>query len=180
MTTTPNNSPTSLSFPEAIAFTQSLMEKITAGKLQETEIQEQVTSLVSSQNGARGFFVTYLTSDSALADNPSPGIIKALQTSPDVVSDLLVKNVAMSAAMGITHRRNQDETAAQGSDRVKRRTVNLIQQLNMDTVNQELEALKVSVNSDRGSYQEFLQRWGYDDEQKQVINQAIAKIVNKN
>ncbi|MDJ0901364.1 MAG: hypothetical protein QNJ55_21410 [Xenococcus sp. MO_188.B8] len=81
MTTTPNNSLTSLSFPEAIAFTQSLMEKITEGKLQETEIQEQVTSLVSSQNGARGFFVTYLTSDSALADNPSPGIIRALQTS---------------------------------------------------------------------------------------------------
>ena len=177
MTTTPNNSLTSLSFPEAIAFTQSLMEKITAGKLQETEIQEQVTSLVSSQNGARGFFVTYLTSDSALADNPSPGVIQALQTSPDVVSDLLVKNVAMSAAMAITHRRNQDETAAQGSDRVKRRTINLIQQLNMDTVNQELEALKVSVNSEQGSYQEFLNRWGYDNEQKQVINHAITELL---
>ena len=180
MTTTPNNSLTSLSFPEAIAFTQSLMEKITEGKLQESEIQEQVTSLVSTSNGARGFFVAYLTSDSALADNPSSGVIKALQASSDTVSELLVKNVAMSAAMAITHRRNQDETAAQGSDRVKRRTVNLIQQLNMDGVNQELEALKVSVNSDQGSYQEFLQRWGYDDEQKQVINQAIAKIVNKN
>ncbi|MDJ0531591.1 MAG: hypothetical protein QNJ70_03695 [Xenococcaceae cyanobacterium MO_207.B15] len=172
MTATPN---TSLSFPEAIAFTQSLMEKISVGKLEETEIQEQVTSLVSTSNGARGFFVAYLTADSALADNPSSGVIQALQNSPNLVSELLVKNVAMSAAMAITHRRNEDETAATGSDRVNRRTINLIQQLNMDAVDRELEALKESVTSEEGSYQEFLKRWGYDDEQKQVINQAIAK-----
>ena len=65
-------------------------------------------------------------------------------------------SLSFPEAMAITHRRNQDETAAQGSDRVKIRTINLIQQLNMDGVNQELEALKVSVNSDQGSYQEFL------------------------
>ena len=178
MTTTPNNPQQSLSFPDAIAFTQSLMEKITTKTLSETEIQEQVTSLVSSKNGARGFFVAYLTSDLTLADNPSSGIIEALKTSPNLVSELLVKNVAMSAAMAITHRRNQDETAAIGSDRVNLRSINLIQQLNMHDINQELVALKQSVATEAGSYQEFLTRWGYDSEQKQAINQAISSLVD--
>ncbi len=168
----------SISFPDAIAFTQSLMEKITDGKLDEKEIQKQVTSLISSSNGARGFFVAYLTGDSALADNPSSGVIQALQNSSNLVSELLVKNVAMSAAMAVTHRRNQDETAALGSDRVNRRTINLIQQLDIDRLNQELVALKTSVTSETGDYQEFLKRWGYDEEQKKVINQVVSNLLN--
>ncbi|HHP7232837.1 MAG TPA: hypothetical protein ACFCUY_18515, partial [Xenococcaceae cyanobacterium] len=140
MTTTPNNSQQSLSFPEAIAFTQDLMAKIDAAELTETTIEKKVASLVSNHNGARGFFVAYLTSDLTLADHPSPGVIKALQAFPDIVSELLVKNVAMSAAMAITHQRNQDETAALGSERVNQRTINLIQQLNLETVTQELAA----------------------------------------
>ncbi len=176
MTQPTNISFDSISFPDAIAFTQSLMEKITAGKLAEAEIQEQVSSLVSTSNGARGFFVAYLTSDSVLADNPSSGVLQALQNCPDLVSDLLVKNVAMSAAMAITHRRNQDEIAAAGSDRVKERTMNLIKKLAMESVNRELVALKESVTNPKGSYDKFLNRWGYDTEQKEVINQTINKL----
>lgn len=178
MTQNSNISLDSISFPDAIAYTQSLMEKITAGKLEETEIQEQVSSLVNTSNGARGFFVAYLTSDSVLADNPSPGVIQALQNASDSVSDLLVKNVAMSAAMAITHRRNQDETAATGSDQVKERTMNLIQKLKMESVNRELLALKESIDDAKGNYDKFLSRWGYDEEQKQVINQTISNLIN--
>ncbi len=176
MTQNPNISFDSISFPDAIAFTQALMEQITAGKLAEAEIQEQVSSLVSTSNGARGFFVAYLTSDSVLADNPSSGVIQALQNSPDLVSDLLVKNVAMSAAMAITHRRNQDETAAAGSDRVKERTMNLIKKLAMESIDQELVALQESITTAKGSYEKFLTRWGYDAEQKEVINQTISDL----
>ncbi len=177
MTKNLNTSLSSISFSDAIAFTQSLMDKIIAGKLEEPEIEEQVTSLVKTSNGARGFFVAYLTSDLVLADNPSSGVIQGLQNSPDLISDLLVKNVAMSAAMAITHRRNEDETAAAGSDRVKERTINLIEQLKMKSVAQELNALKESITSEGGNYQQFLTRWGYDKEQKQVINQTISSLI---
>ena len=178
MTQNPNISLDSISFPDAIAFTQSLMEKIATGKLEESEIEQQVASLVKTSNGARGFFVAYLTSDSVLADNPSTGVIQALQNSGDSVSDLLVKNVAMSAAMAITHRRNQDETAAAGSDRVKERTMNLIEQLEIESIHRELVALKESVTGAKGDYQKFLTRWGYDEEQKQVIDRTISKLID--
>ena len=75
------NSPISesISFPKAIAITQLLMEQIADNKLSEAEIQQQVSSLLSSKNGGRGFFVAYLTSEMTLADNPSSGIIEGLK-----------------------------------------------------------------------------------------------------
>ncbi len=165
---------TSLSFPEAIATTQSLMNQIQAGKLTETEIEATVSSLVNSKQGARGFFVAYLTGDMTLADNPSVGIINALKSAPNLVGELLVKNVAMSTAMAVTHRRNQDEENAHSSDRVSRRSANLIKQLNSDVIAEELKKLQATLTTGEGSYQEFLQKWGYDAEQKKMIEQAIS------
>ena len=166
----------SLSFPDAIASTQDLMEQMLENHLSESEIEKAIANLVSTQAGARGFFVAYLTSDLPLADNPTPGVIKALKSSPDVVSDLLVKNVAMSAAMKITHLRNNDETAASGSERVNRRTINSIQQLKMAEVEKEVRELQSTIIKGEGSYQKFLTRWGYDREQRAKIAETISEI----
>ncbi|NEO01690.1 MAG: hypothetical protein F6K50_41790, partial [Moorea sp. SIO3I7] len=131
-----------VTFDNAIAFTESIMTKMATGELTSPEITDAMllwsrfanASLVKTKNGARGFFVTYLTSDSTLADNPSPEVITALESSPDIVAELLVKNLAMSAAMGLNHRRNGKEDMAQGSDRVRSRSANLIKQLNMPSL----------------------------------------------
>ncbi|MBR8826788.1 MAG: hypothetical protein DSM107014_02610 [Gomphosphaeria aponina SAG 52.96 = DSM 107014] len=165
-----------LSFEEAIAFTQSLLEERETGKLGEEETQEAITSLVKSENGARGFFVTYLTGEYALADNPSTAVINALKSAPEIVSALLVKNLAMSAAMAVTHRRNNNEEMAQASDRVRLRTAEIIKQVKLDLVCQELEQLRESLTTGEGSYEAFLQRWGYDTEQRQVIEQTSLEV----
>ena len=167
---------TLISFPEAIATTQSLMNQIEAEKLTESEIETKVTSLVNSKPGARGFFVAYLTGDSTLPDHPSLGVIKALKSSPELVGELLVKNVAMSAAMVVSHRRNNDRENAQSSEQVCRRSAKLIKQVNLDFITEELNRLQTTLATGEGSYQEFLQKWGYDDEQKESIARAIAQI----
>jgi hypothetical protein len=64
-----------LTFEQAIALTQSLLTQMEQGKLSEAEIGEAIAPLVSSMNGARGFFVTYLSDERAIADHPS-GIAK--------------------------------------------------------------------------------------------------------
>lgn len=170
--------PESVSFPEAIEFTQSLLEQMETGKLNDHEIQSAITSLVKSENGARGFFVTYLTDERIIADNPSTGIICALQSSPEIISELLVKNLAMSAAMAITHRRNNNQEMAQGSERVHKRTVNIIQQIQLDLVNKKLQQLGQSAKTGEGVYETFFQRWGYDAEQRDVIQQAVALVIS--
>lgn len=166
----------SLSFPEAIEATQSLMNQIESGQINEAEIETKVTPLVKSKQGARGFFVAYLTSDLPLADNPSTGIISALKSAPHMVAELLVKNVAMSTAMAITHRRNHDEKTAKSSEIVACRSVNLIEKLDLDLIREELAKLQTTLAQGEGSYQGFLEKWGYDAKQKEMIGKAIAKI----
>jgi len=166
-----------VTFEEAIALTQSLMSQMAAGELSAPERSEAIAQLVKSENGARGFFVTYLTSEGTLADNPSPEVIQALQASPDIVAELLVKNLAMSAAQAITHRRKGNEEMAQGSDRVRSRTTRLIEQLKLPQVRDRAVALHESAATGEGTYKTFLQRWGYDAQQRQVICKALEQVI---
>lgn len=172
-----NPSPTeSIPFPQAIATTQLLMEQIDSGELSETNIQQRVESLLSSKNGGRGFFVAYLTSDLPLSDCPSEGIISALRSTEAISGDLLVKNLAMSSAMKIAHSRNHDLENVIGSERVCRRTRNLIQKLSLPSIKQELHKLQNTLKNERGEYLSFLQRWQYDTEQKEAIKATISSI----
>ncbi|MEC4891968.1 MAG: hypothetical protein SAL07_01675 [Oscillatoria sp. PMC 1051.18] len=168
--------PRSVKFPEAIDLAQSLLARMEAGKMSEEKIKMAIASLVSTEEGARGFFVTYLTDERSLADRPSPATIAALETSPEIVAELLVKNIAMSAAMAVSHRRNHNEKMAQDSERVCRRTANLIKEVNLASLPKKLQQLQESAATGEGSYQEFLQRWNYDRQQREVILQAIAEI----
>jgi hypothetical protein len=161
-----------VTFEQAIALTQDLLEKLP--DLSESEIQASITNLVGTENGARGFFVTYLTDDRPFADQPSPAVLQALQTSPRIVSELLVKNLAMSASMAIAHRRNGKEEMAQGSDRVLRRSVNLVQGVQMPEVGEKAAQLRSSAMAGEGEYQAFLERWGYDAEQRQKIAEVMG------
>lgn len=166
---------TTLSFQEAILATQTLIGKMSHNELQEAEIERAIAALVGTKVGARGFFVPYLTGDSSLADNPSSGVIKALKTAPEVVSELLVKNLAMSSAMAVTHQRNQNCEQAKGSERVARRSANLIRQMDLDLVKTELTKLEKTIAGEAENYRSFLKRWGYDAEQKLAIQKAIKE-----
>lgn len=162
-----------LSFPQAIATTQALMNNMNAFQLTEAEIEQEITSIIKNKKGGRGFFVAYLTSDLALADNPSPGVIDALKSSLEVVSELLVKNLAMSSAMVVAHTRQDDLENARGSQKVQERSSKLIQLLKSKSIENELQQLQTAIEAGKGDYQDFLQRWGYDSEQQQAIEKAI-------
>jgi hypothetical protein len=169
--------PDAITFEQAIALTQSLLEQMEQGALSDAELESTLAALVKTENGARGFFVTYLTDERSFADQPSPAVVQALQSSPDVVSELLVKNLAMSAAMAITHRRNQNEAMAQGSDRVRSRTAHLVQLVHLPQVAEKAKQLSDSAATGTGPYQAFLDRWGYDAEQRQVMQQALESAI---
>ncbi len=169
--------PADISFEQAIALTQTLLNRMELGDIADPELESVLTTLVNSQNGARGFFVTYLTDERSLVDQPTNAVLLALKQSPNHVSELLVKNLAMSSAMAITHRRNQNEPQAQGSDRVRSRTMNLIKQLELPDIQTKAQQLKTSAETGTGDYATFLDRWGYDDEQRQVIQQSMTQAI---
>jgi len=170
--------PDHVSFEDAIALTQDLMAKMENDAISPSQVQETITNLVATSNGARGFFVTYLTAESPLADSPSDAVLTALKTAPELVSELLVKNVAMSTAMAITHRRQENESLAQGSDRVQRRSIHLIQQLNHDLIQQQAQQMRESALTGKGEAEvAFFQRWGYDNQQRNAIAQALTQVI---
>lgn len=169
--------PEAITFEQAIHLTHTLLAEMEAGNLSNAAIESTLSDLVSSENGARGFFVTYLTNDRTLPDQPSPPVVRALQSSPEIVAELLVKNVAMSTAMAITHRRNQNEEMAQGSDRVQRRTAKLIQLVQLPQVTEKASKLQASAATGTGEYQPFLDRWNYDAEQRQAIQAAVQQVM---
>ncbi|MEE3717833.1 hypothetical protein V2H45_13910 [Tumidithrix elongata RA019] len=176
-----------LSFEQAIAYTEKLLNHT---ELTDADLQAEITNLVATENGARGFFVCYLTGDWQLADRPSEGIIRALQAVPEPGAELLVKNLAMSTAMAIAHRRMDNETQAQGSDRVAKRTAHLMTLLNLDEIDRLAKLMYASAQAhevqtgsgrdhgqvDDDKYSAFLKKWGYDREQKDAIQTAIAAI----
>lgn len=172
-----NNVPAPVSFQQAIALTQALASRMEQGTVSDAEITQTIADLVQTIDGARGFFVGYLSGDSAVADQPTAPVVQALRTSPQVVADLLVKNLAMSTATAMTHRRNQNSDMAAGSDRVQSRTAKLIQQLQLPEIQQKAIQLRDSAAGRDGVYQDFLQRWGYDTEQKAEIRAAIDRVM---
>ena len=169
--------PEGITFEQAIALTQSLLAAIEKGETTDAEVETVVTALVSNQTGARGFFVSYLTDERSLADQPNAAVLNALSTSPDIVSDLLVKNLAMSAAMGVLHRRQQSLDMAQGSDLVRSRSLTLAQQLQLSAMQARTQQLLATLDSGTGPDQAFLERQGYDAEQQQAIRPTLQQVI---
>lgn len=165
--------PDNFTFEKAIELTQTILEQIAEGELSEAEIEESILNLVSSENGARGFFVTYLTDSRPIFDRPSPGIINALRGSPDTISELLVKNIAMSSAMVIHHRRHQDAEMTASSEQVRSRSICLMQTLQIPTIHSIAKQMVESIILGDGPYVNFLEKWGYDSEQQQSIAQYL-------
>jgi predicted RNase H-related nuclease YkuK (DUF458 family) len=167
-----------ITFAESLSCSQELLQAIESGELKQTALVSAISTLISTENGARGFFVTYLTDDVyGTADKIREEVIEALKTSPEIVSDLLVKNIAMSTAMELTHLRNKDQEQAMGSQRVQERTLNLIKQLGSEEIKSKLLQLETTLVNNGGVYQDFLERWQYDQEQKAKIADKIRPLI---
>jgi hypothetical protein len=171
--------PDNITFEAAIALTQKLLDTLVQEEQPEPSLKETVSKLVSTQNGARGFFVTYLTDARPFADKPDPEIIEALKSRSEEVSELLVKNLAMSTAMAITHTRNAQPDQAQQSLQVSHRSADLIGLVGGDHLKAEAQDLWQSVTDSSGSYTTFLKKWGYDVEQKAAIISRLEDVLPK-
>lgn len=137
---------------------------------------DRAGALVASRDGARGFFVVSLAGDSALMDRLPDALLIKLREAGDGVVDLTARNLAMSAAMAVHHRNNNDDEQAAGSERVNQRCSELLRQLDSQRVKDRLEILLEAANHSRGEDLAFLERWGYDEHQKQAIGEAVQAV----
>jgi len=165
------------SFPEAIKAADELLSQLERLELTDAEAEQQLASMVASAEGARGFFVTYLTGRFSLSDNPPALLVRVLRQAPDLVCDLLAKNLVMSSTMALTHERNQDLESAQRSLTVCRRAQTLVGALARTEMDSRLAEMWRSVTEGRGEYTDFLKRWQYDEEQLARARQALELLI---
>ena len=163
-------------FPQAMERAAQGLALWEAGELSDEVLADQVAHLVNSRDGARGFFVVSLSSDSALMDRLPEPLVLNLREAGEGVVDLTVRNLAMSTAMGLHHLRSGDVTQQARSERVRDRSTELLRQLDGNLVKERLEILLQAAGQASGSDLEFLDRWGYDPEQRRAISEAVLAV----
>jgi hypothetical protein len=79
-----------MNFTEAIKTTEELLRRLESEPANH-ELRESLGKMLSTTEGARGFFVSLLTGDSNLADRPEPWLYQVLHSNEELVCELLVK-----------------------------------------------------------------------------------------
>ena len=137
-------------------------------------ISDRIGELIKTVEGARGFFVVSLSIDCPLMDRFPDALIFQLRSSGEIVVDLTVKNLAMSSAMIITHRKNKDPQEMQ-SKRIKIRCIELLKLLDSTQVKKRLDVL-LEATKGNGTDLKFINKWGYNDKQINAISESIYEV----
>jgi len=142
--------------------------------LSDEVLADRVAELVKTKNGLRGFFA-YALSDincSLLDKLPSSLIFKFVEGGEQIV-EITLKNLIMSSAQIINHRRDNNHDYEEISENISNRCINILKILDTKLVNNQvnmilnnLDNLGNSINNSKN----------YDFKQKEFIKEKISKI----
>ena len=163
------------SFPQAMEIAAQWLGLWEHGELSDEVLADRVAELVASRDGARGFFVVAMAGDCPLMDRLPEPLVLALRAAGAGVVDLTVRNLAMSTAMVLHHSRAGDSAQQAGSERVSARCTELLRLLEPGAVRDRLELL-LAATAGEGEDVAFLDRWGYDADQRQAIASAVLAV----
>ena len=161
-------------FKQAMDATMIWCESWENDEISDEVISDRIGELIKTVEGARGFFVVSLSIDCPLMDRLPDALIFQLRNSGEIVVDLTAKNLAMSSAMVITHRKNNDIQEFQ-SERIKIRCIELLKLLDSTQVKKRLDVL-LEATKGNGSDLKFLNKWGYNDQQINAISESIYEV----
>ncbi|WP_320674972.1 hypothetical protein [Prochlorococcus sp. MIT 1341] len=167
------------SFQQAIEFSALWIKAWEVGELSDEVLADRIAELIETHNGMRGFFAIALSIDSPLLDRLPEPIVIQLRSSGEKVVDITVKNLAMSSAMALVHQRNFDQELQSKSERVTARCKELLKLLEPNEVKSRLEKiLKATQGKGQKEDNKFLEKWDYDNEQKEAIALSIYSVAS--
>lgn len=174
-------------FQQSIETSAELLAELDAGTVDNDEAAEKIADLLAELATARGFFVSLLTGDWRFDGAIPECIIAAIRANPEHAFNLLAKNLVMSSATMVSHRKAGDEELEKGSQRVINRTTAIITALNEPDLHQELKDLLTAVEDklkhqsttggNAATYAAFLERWSYNDEQMLVASEKLKNAI---
>ncbi|GCE65213.1 hypothetical protein OMCYN_01148 [cyanobiont of Ornithocercus magnificus] len=170
-------SATEETFQQAMETTANWLQSWERCEVSDEVLADRVAELISDSAGARGFFAITLAGNSPLIDRlPDPILIK-LRAAGRKLVDLIVRNLAMSAAMSIYHRNRGSTDQVEGSERVNGRCTELLRLLDSNMVKARLDILLEAIVMECGEDMLFLNRWNYSLEQKRAIQESVEAVI---
>ena len=166
------------SFEQAMNVTMLWCKAWEEGSLSDEVLADRIAELVETKEGARGFFVISLSSDCPLMDRLPDPVVVQLRKGGKSIINLTIKNLAMSSAMAVQHKRNQKSNLLSSSELIIERCTELLKLLEPHAVKENLESLLKATTLGEGNDVEFLKRWEYDDEQKKAITASINSVAD--
>lgn len=176
-------------FQQAINRSQVLIGKIDQDQANDAEIKTQISELLEELASARGFFVSLLTGDWKFDQEIPAIVLDCIRENPEHAYNLLAKNLVMSSATLVSHRKTSNDELAEGSQRVIDRTTAIIKALNEAELTQEVSDIlqavedkltnKVTTGGNAGTYGAFLERWSYNDEQMLVAADNLKTAIGR-
>ena len=162
------------SFTQAINISAQWCKEWGEDLLSEEVLADRTAELIKTKNGLRGFFAYALSDkDCLLLDKLPFSLIFKFNEGGDAVVEIVVKNLIMSTAQIIIHRRDNNHeyeiTSEIISDRCKAILRLLDTKLVAKTINQVLKDLDNMGNS-------FDKSKKYDSEQKKFIKKQFLDI----
>jgi len=142
--------------------------------LSEEVLADRIAELTKTRNGLRGFFAYALSDkDCFLLDKLPFSLIYKLNEGGDDVTDIVVKNLIMSSAQIIIHRRDNNHEYEITSENISDRCKAILRLLETKSVTKSVNQVLRYLDDMGNSFDNSIK---YDSEQKEFIKKQILDI----
>ena len=162
------------SFTQAINISAKWCKEWGEDLLSEEVLADRIAELIKTRNGLRGFFAYALSDkDCFLLDKLPFSLMFKLNQGGDAVVEIVVKNLIMSTAQIIIHRRENNHEYEMKSENISDRCKGILRMLETKLVTKTLNHVIKDLDNMGNSFDNSIK---YDSEQKEFIKKQIIDI----
>ena len=164
------------SFMQAINITELWCKEWENELVSDEVFSDRIAELLKTSNGIRGFFAYALSDINCnLLDKRPFSLIFKLREEGEKIVDIVVKNLVMSSAQIISHKRDKNNNYEDISSNISERCIDLLRELDTKLVTTKINEVSSNLDNMGNSFDDS---FVYDKEQKDFIREQISKISN--
>ena len=162
------------SFTQAINISAQWCKEWGEDLLSEEVLADRIAELIKTKKGLRGFFAYALSDkDCLLLDKLPFSLIFKMNEGGDSVVEIIVKNLVMSSAQIIIHRRDKNHAYEITSENISNRCKAILRLLDTKLVTKTINGVLSDLDNMGNSFDNSIK---YDSEQKKFIKKQFLDI----
>ena len=163
-----------VSFTQAINISAQWCKEWGEDLLSEEVLADRIAELIKTKNGLRGFFAYALSDkDCFLLDKLPSSLIFKFNEGRGAVVEIVVKNLIMSSAQIIIHRRENNDEYEMISENISDRCKAILSMLETNLVTKTVNQIIKELDNMGNGFDNSIK---YDSEQKDFIKKQIFEI----